>query len=284
MTLTQIDKIKQYYLSTHTDYQEFWIGAQDLGMHFGYYDDSVISHPQSIEKMNEVLAQFAKISLSDRILDAGCGFGGSAIWLAENVGCRVEGVNIVDQQLYVAQQASAKHSFSDLIHFSQQDYLNTNFPNDSFSVIWALETLVHNNDKHLFFDEAFRLLKKGGRLLLAEFMLADSFSNSIEESKRLQKLEDGWALSGILKLDEHMEFIKNAGFSDIKVCDLTENVRQSVKRLGNLCREVLPHAKNQLATRAWNEIRYENVVASIEIDKMFDRQMFKYVAVLASKV
>jgi cyclopropane fatty-acyl-phospholipid synthase-like methyltransferase len=55
-------------------------------------------------RMNEILANKVRIAQSDMILDAGCGIGGSSIWLAEHIGCRVVGIDITESQLTIARK------------------------------------------------------------------------------------------------------------------------------------------------------------------------------------
>src|SRR5206468_3719870 len=83
---------------TQCDYTWFWMSSDSLAMHFGYYDETVRTHDASLLKMNEVLARYAQITSHDHILDAGCGVGGSAIWLARIFGCQVKGITIVPEQ------------------------------------------------------------------------------------------------------------------------------------------------------------------------------------------
>ncbi len=78
---TQIDRVNKYYDSTVIDYKTVWTGSKDLAMHFGYYDDGIKSHKDSLLKMNEVLAKLANISKNDRVMDAGCGYEGRRLCL-----------------------------------------------------------------------------------------------------------------------------------------------------------------------------------------------------------
>lgn len=55
----------------------------NLAIHMGYYDDSIESHEESLLRLNEIVFDIAKIGENDLVLDAGCGVGGSSIWLAK---------------------------------------------------------------------------------------------------------------------------------------------------------------------------------------------------------
>ena len=83
----QLNNVLAYYKSTNFDYEHFWSGRRALALHFGYFDAGVKTHEQSLLKLNQVLADLAHIEASDSVLDAGCGYGGSSIWLGEQIGC-----------------------------------------------------------------------------------------------------------------------------------------------------------------------------------------------------
>src|SRR5260370_21588004 len=127
MVSTQIKRVIDYYNSTAPDYQEFWVGEQDLALHLGYCDNGSMSHAESLVKMNEVLAKLVVVSRKDQVLDAGCGYGGSAIWLARNIGCHVQGVTVVPDQLKAARRFAKQRDVSERVHFSRQDYCATSF-------------------------------------------------------------------------------------------------------------------------------------------------------------
>lgn len=284
MPLAQIRKVREYYDSTAEDYKEFWLGERDLGMHFGYYDGSVGTHEYSLLKMNEVLARLAQVLPGDRVLDAGCGCGGSAIWLAENIGCRVEGINIVPSQLAVARRFAAKYNVSEKARFSRQNYCNTSFRNGSFDLIWALESVVHTDNKAAFAKEAARLLKTGGRLLMTDLMLRRGRPYSLHDEERLQMVESGWAITNLLTPRQCRSLFTDTGFQDVRLLDWTKNIRQSVKRLAHLCQLALPEAKIKLSAGLWNKARFENVLACIYIDELLDEGMLRYMVLTARKL
>ncbi len=102
------------------------------------------------------------------MLDAGCGLGGSAIWLAQQFGAEVVGVNLVASQVYRARRSAYRHGVSDRVRFERRDFTRTGFPEGNFDVVWAIESICHTSDKPAFLVEARRLLKPGGRLVVAD--------------------------------------------------------------------------------------------------------------------
>src|SRR5439155_14864192 len=75
-----------YYEETWLDFRVLWMTLGNPAIHFGYWDEGTRRHGQSLDNMNRVMADIACVSQGDRVLDAGCGVGGAAFWLAQNRG------------------------------------------------------------------------------------------------------------------------------------------------------------------------------------------------------
>ena len=169
--MTELQKsIVSYYDNTWLEYRVLWINNKDRALHFGYYETFKESHSAALEKLNLVMAHKAAITADDLVLDAGCGQGGSALWLAKHIGASVTGITLVPHQMAVAVREAKKRALDDKAIFLVNDYCATQFPDQSFSVIWACESLCHAPSKNSFYTEAFRLLKPGVRIVVAEYI------------------------------------------------------------------------------------------------------------------
>lgn len=232
--LSQIGKVNRYYDASFFDYHTMWTGRNDLAIHFGYYDRQVRFHSQALLNMNKALADRAGITRKDCVLDAGCGYGGSAIWLAENIGCTVVGVNVVPFQIKRAARYAEKRGVSNLVSFIEADYAETHLPDSSFTVVWGLESIVHAPDKAKLVHEAYRLLRTGGRIILAEYTLRETPALTNDERSSLQPWLDGWAMPSLLEAGEYKLLLSNAGFKNVQVENITNYVLPSLKRLERL--------------------------------------------------
>ena len=92
------DRIVQYYQYTENAYKDSWDLNNSLAIHYGYWDEGVKSFPESLLRMNEIMMQTAVIQSTDLVLDAGCGVGGSSIYLASKLGCTVTGITLSQRQ------------------------------------------------------------------------------------------------------------------------------------------------------------------------------------------
>ena len=94
--------IVEYYNSTEHSYKDAWDLNNSLAIHYGYWDSTVKSFSQSLLRMNEIMIEAAEIKSSDKVLDAGCGVGGSSIFIATNKGCNVTGISLSERQVQQA--------------------------------------------------------------------------------------------------------------------------------------------------------------------------------------
>lgn len=215
-----------YYDQTHVDYRLLWQVDRTLSMHFGYYDRNVKTHDAAVINMNKVLAKKVKINSNDVVLDAGCGIGGSAIWLAKTFGCKVIGITLSEKQAFRAKELSKRNNVEDLAHFFIRDFTNTKFPNYSFDVVWAIESVCHAKNKKDFLAEAHRILKKGGRLIVADGFLKKENLTHVEKNY-MDKWLDGWAVPNLASISEFDNYTKKLGFKNIKFADITKNAMPS---------------------------------------------------------
>src|ERR1700754_2529312 len=100
MDRTQYHKnIVDYYRDTEHAYKDSWDLDNSLAIHYGYWDEKVRSFPQSLLRMNEVMIEAAGITAADKVLDAGCGVGGSSVFISSQVGAAVTGITLSEKQV-----------------------------------------------------------------------------------------------------------------------------------------------------------------------------------------
>ena len=227
---SNLDAIVKYYDHSWFDYSFLWLNQRNLAVHFGYYDEKVRTHSNALENLNRIVADLAEIRFDDLVLDAGCGVGGSAIWLAENRRANVVGMTPVLSQLFRAKDSITKRGVADRVHVMCGDYAKTGFRDESFDVVWAVESLCHAQLKADVYQEFYRILKPGGRLVIAEYMRnGRPLSNANEELVR--DWLTFWAIPDIDTAAEHEAAAVRSGFTDIINRDVTDNVSPSLRLL-----------------------------------------------------
>jgi tocopherol O-methyltransferase len=233
-----LGKVSAYYDETWFDYRLLWLDPSNCAVHFGYWDARTPDHASSLVRMNEVLADAIGIRPGQRVLDAGCGVGGSAIWLARTFQVEVVGITPVRSQVERARHFAAQQGATGLV-FAEQDYTRTMFADSSFDVVWAIESVCHAARKEEFFREARRVLKPGGRLGVVEYLRHRRPYPSSDEAL-LQSWLSGWAIPDIATRDEFVAFATGAGFQRPELTDVGRHVEPSLRRLHRMAAIAYP--------------------------------------------
>ncbi len=229
MKLTAYHKnIVDYYAATENAYKDSWDLNNSLAIHYGYWDEKVKSFPESLLRMNEVMMETAKIKSSDRVLDAGCGIGGSSIYVAQLAGCNVTGISLSDRQIAKATELAVRNKVETKVEFKMMDYCSTSFPEENFDVVWGCESICYADSKEKFINEAYRLLKPGGRLVIADGFVTD-FKNN--DHPTIEKWIDGWQVNYLETMERFTNFMKDAGFVNISSKDISRYAAHSSRRL-----------------------------------------------------
>jgi tocopherol O-methyltransferase len=157
-------------------------------IHHGFYaDNSSLTPLEAQELLINKLATSLEIAPQDKILDAGCGMGGSSIYLAKNYAAHVTGITISQKQASIAIQDAAYHRVSN-VSFLIEDALRLNsFKDNSLDIIWSLESCEQFYDKSLFIQQAYRVLKPAGKLMLATWC-SDKEEYEGHHAKQYKKL------------------------------------------------------------------------------------------------
>jgi len=222
-------EVARYYELSEVHYRLFWRLEKSRSLHYGLWEPGTKSFHEALVNSNRVLADKAAIKEGENVLDAGCGVGGSSLWLASERNCLVTGITLSAKQVAKAAAFAREAGLEEKVKFEQRDFMNTGFPDNSFDVVWGMESICHAPDKGLFLKEAFRILKKGGRLVMADFFRKDQLQG--RPAELVQKFAHSWAVNAFSSWEEFSAQMKAAGFQGIETEDVSEAVRPSVNRL-----------------------------------------------------
>jgi tocopherol O-methyltransferase len=274
--------VRSYYSETAFDYGALWYNSANLAMHFGYQSSPSMAHSESLGNSNRVLADLAKVKPGDRVLDAGCGIGGSALWLASQRAACVIGIALGTDQIRCANQETKRRSLSAAARFLVADFTAIPFSANTFDVVWAQESLCHTKDKTEFVQEAARVLKPNGRLIVADGMLKRSHVSD-REWTLLRQWYDGWKLAGLWTAAQHANAVKAAGFSVVSIQDVTAKTMASHRRLYQRANGMLPLCKLLSLGGLRNSMQTGNAIAALRQYEALRKDCWFYGILLAHK-
>lgn len=140
-------------------------------IHMGIFEVEGESLQSAMQRSNERVAQGAGFAEGQRVLDAGCGYGAMARFLARRYGCRVTATNISRRELERARTLAEEEGLGGLVAFEWADYHDLPYGDGSFDRWISQDALLHAEDKGRVLGEAVRVLKPGGRLVLTDLVM-----------------------------------------------------------------------------------------------------------------
>ncbi len=221
--------IGNYYNTTQVHYEQWWDLNKSFSLHYGIWEEDTKNFKEALANTNKVLMELAEINSSSKVLDAGCGVGGAAVFINEQNGARVTGITLSQKQLDSANKLVKEKGLIDMVNFKLMDYTQTSFPDESFDVIWACESVCHSPEPKKFITEAHRLLRKGGRLVICDFFKTSE--DQIDKNDWLQKWCNTWAVTKLTTSAHFKKDMEESGFKNIKVLDYTSKIQKSAKRM-----------------------------------------------------
>lgn len=229
MTSTLNQQIQQFYDASSDLWERIW-GEH---MHHGYYGTTGTlkkDRRQAQIDLIEELLTWAGVGQSppQNILDVGCGIGGSTLYLADKFNASATGITLSPAQAERATQRAHEAGLSQQVQFQVADALNMPFGDDSFDLVWSLESGEHMPNKQQFLQECFRVLKPGGTFLMATWCHRplDKPAGQLTDAERrhLAEIYRVYCLPYVISLPEYEKIAGDVCFQNIRTADWSKAV------------------------------------------------------------
>jgi arsenite methyltransferase len=235
--------------------------AADISKKRGYTDEDIQSVPEGANLGLGCGNPVALASLKEGevILDLGSGAGFDCFLAANSVGKtgKVIGIDMTPEMVEKARENAHKGGYEN-VEFRLGEIENLPVADNHVDAIISNCVINLSPDKDRVFQEAFRVLKPGGRLMVSDMVLVSELPDSIKNSVAAYI----GCLAGAIMQDEYVEAIKAAGFKQVRIIDETSLAtdytpedpivqalvndsgisRADLKKLGSSIRSIKVHA------------------------------------------
>jgi MPBQ/MSBQ methyltransferase len=227
--------LEQYYREAGPDYAAW---SREFNMHFGYFRAGAnpLRREGMLEQMNvEVLSRLQVKGVAEpRLLDLGCGLGATLRSFARHLPhAQLLGLTRVPWQVEQARALNAVAGCGERVCIVEGDYEDTLLPGSSYDGVYAVESSCHARgpDKDALLTEAHRLLRSGGRLVVADGFLAGAWFAGTLQRRIYSKLCECWVIEELAQLRPFTARLEQLGFEDISVEHLQMRVAPSVAHI-----------------------------------------------------
>ena len=220
MSETLYQKIQQFYDASSGLWEQIW-GEH---MHHGYYgvdgQEQKNRRQAQIDLIEEVL-NWSGVQTAENILDVGCGIGGSSLYLAGKFNAQATGITLSPVQAARAKERAQDAGLSGRTQFQVADAQAMPFPDDSFDLVWSLESGEHMPDKTKFLQECYRVLKPGGKLILVTWCHRPTQNAPLtaDEQKHLQDIYRVYCLPYVISLPEYEAIARQLPLNHLRTAD-----------------------------------------------------------------
>jgi ubiquinone/menaquinone biosynthesis C-methylase UbiE len=221
---------QRYYEEAGPDYAAW---SPHYNMHFGFFRWGMnpLRREAMLEQMNkEILRRLRVTGPSVRVLDMGCGLGATLRSFARRLPeADLHGITLVPWQLEQGRQFNHAYPEGRHITLALGDYQHTTYPSATFHAVCAIESSCYARaaNKSAFLQEAHRLLRPGGRIVIADGFLGPGKLRGPQKSI-CRNLCECWAIDTLGEVDQFTHELQRLGFSDILVEPMQARVTPSV--------------------------------------------------------
>ncbi|MFW9852932.1 MAG: arsenite methyltransferase [Candidatus Thorarchaeota archaeon] len=204
------------------------VSAEDVSKAIGYTAEELESIPGAANMGLGCGNPTAIASLKEGevVLDLGSGGGLDCFLAAQKVGLsgRVIGVDMTANMIDLARDNAEKNNF-DNVEFRLGEIENLPVANETVDIVISNCVINLSPEKQRVFNEAFRVLKPGGRIAISDIVLLQDLPESLRNNEALL----AGCVAGAEIKNKYLKMIENAGFEEIRVLQKNQNLTEETE-------------------------------------------------------
>lgn len=167
-----------------------------------------------------------KITNSSHVLEVGSGAGGTSVYIAKMIGCRVTGVDLNPHGIETGNSLANADGLSNLVNFHHADASKPlPFPDGSFDAVFSNDAMCHIPGRKNVLSDWRRLLKPGGLALFTDAMIVTGIVSSDEFATR-----SSIGKYYFVPLGQNEQVIEAARLQVLEAIDTTSEAAEVAKR------------------------------------------------------
>jgi SAM-dependent methyltransferase len=217
----QLERVRRFYDRNSARFTA--LGQGGAAIHRAVHGPGVTTREQAFHHVEERILTLLPPGGAPRVVDLGCGVGGSLIHLA----CRRpdltgEGLTISPAQAGIARRLLVQAGVDDRIGVREGDFLDPPAALAGADLAFSIEAFVHGPDPAAYFRAAAGVLRPGGRLVICDDLLTPAGAAPTgTQARRLAQFRAGWRVASLVTVEAATRLGAAAGLRLVSDDDLT---------------------------------------------------------------
>lgn len=203
------------------------LGEKSRYLNLGYWRGKPRTLDKACEALAALVGEAAGLGPGDAVLDAGCGFGDQDVfWMRRFGPRRIAGINLAAGQVAQARRRIKALGLAGRIEIRTGSATEIPFETESFDKVLALESALHFDSRMDFFEEAWRVLRGGGRLVTADILPLPHRRGGLAEDlcEALAALVWGIPRANLVPRRVYADSLRAVGFENVRVISIRDHV------------------------------------------------------------
>lgn len=218
--------VRSYYDRHTAGFVAYGQGGGAGAIHRAVWGPGVETRDEAFRYVEDRIADQLRTLSPDgaglRVVDLGCGVGGSLCYLAGQLAIRAIGVTLSPVQARLARDRIRRAGLDDRVRCIEGDYADPSLALPPADLVYAIESFVHGPDPPAFFAQCARLVRPGGLLAICDDVRRPRTGRTAR--RMLERFRRGWRINTLVDREQLRALAAAAGFDHHATLDLSPHL------------------------------------------------------------